>query len=53
MKLVNTFLRGINEHNTRGLQTISDEDLEAAHRVFAALTEGMHAFRADRGEANG
>jgi DNA-binding MarR family transcriptional regulator len=53
MKLANTFLRGIDEHSTRALQTVSDEDLEAAHRVFAALAEGMHAFRADQGGADG
>jgi DNA-binding MarR family transcriptional regulator len=45
MKLTNTFLRGINEHNTNALQSVSDEDLLAAHRVFAALAEGMHTFR--------
>jgi DNA-binding MarR family transcriptional regulator len=50
-KLAHTFLRGINEHTAHALQSVSDEDLQAAHRVFTALAEGMHAFRTGLVEA--
>ena len=53
MKLAHTFLRGINEHNARALESVSDDDLEAAHRVFSALAEGMHAFRTGLGGSEG
>lgn len=41
------FFASLSAHNTAALAELPDEDLEAAHRVFAALSSGMRAFRAE------
>jgi DNA-binding MarR family transcriptional regulator len=39
------FFTPLAEHNTRALADLSDDDLAAAHRTFAALVEAMRRFR--------
>jgi DNA-binding MarR family transcriptional regulator len=46
MNVARGFFRPLAEHNTRALAELSDDDLAAAHRTFAALVEAMRAFRA-------
>ncbi|MEN4449388.1 MarR family winged helix-turn-helix transcriptional regulator [Mycobacterium sp. SM3041] len=41
------FFSPLAQLNTRALADLPDADLEAAHRVFVALTGAMRAFRAE------
>lgn len=40
------FFMPLNDHMRNAMADLSDDDLAAAHRVFAALAEAMGAFRA-------
>jgi len=45
--IARTFFTKVAEHNHSALSDVSDGDLEAAHRTFAAMVSGMREFRAD------
>jgi MarR family transcriptional regulator, organic hydroperoxide resistance regulator len=45
--LVRTFRREMASPSHSGLQSCTDSDLEAAHRAFKALVNGMRTFRTD------
>lgn len=45
MQLAHTFELRTNEHNQHAFQGLSDSDLEAAHRTFAALLGSLHTAR--------
>jgi len=45
MEVARGFFTPLAEHNTRALAHLSDDDLAAAHRTFAALVEAMRTFR--------
>jgi DNA-binding MarR family transcriptional regulator len=47
MGVATDFFGGLLEHNERALRELPDEDLEAAHRTFAALIMAMRGFRSD------
>lgn len=47
MDVARTFFTALAAQNHRAMVEVSDEDLEAAHRTFAAMVEAMKSFRAD------
>ncbi|MBO0681384.1 winged helix-turn-helix transcriptional regulator [Mycolicibacterium sp. S2-37] len=47
MGVARGFFAPLAEHSSRALAGLPDDDLAAAHRVFAALVEAMAAFRHD------
>jgi DNA-binding MarR family transcriptional regulator len=44
MSLAHAFFRPLGAHMSAAMAGLSDDDLVAAHRVFAAMIEGMSAF---------
>jgi DNA-binding MarR family transcriptional regulator len=46
MAVARGFFTPLAEHNRRALADLSDDDLAAGHRTFAALVEAMRTFRA-------
>ncbi len=44
------FIDEMGDRSGRALEGLSDSDLEAAHRTFSALVQGMGSFLADGGE---
>jgi DNA-binding MarR family transcriptional regulator len=49
MKMARTFFASLALHNHCAMAALSDSDLEAAHRAFAAMVGAMKGFRADLG----
>lgn len=47
LTVARAFFTPLARHNSAALQNVTDEDLRAAHRVFAALIEGMRGFQGD------
>ncbi|BBY27760.1 MarR family winged helix-turn-helix transcriptional regulator [Mycolicibacterium sediminis] len=47
MEVARGFFTSLADHTHTSMAHVPDEDLEAAHRVFGALVDGMRAFRAE------
>jgi DNA-binding MarR family transcriptional regulator len=47
MLVAQAFFAPLAEQNTQALATLSDRDLDAAHRTFTAIVEAMRTFRAE------
>jgi DNA-binding MarR family transcriptional regulator len=47
MSVAMEFFSKLLKHNEQAMAHLSDEDLEAAHRVFGALIAAMRNFRED------
>jgi MarR family transcriptional regulator, organic hydroperoxide resistance regulator len=46
-QIARTFFTKLTEHEHGAMASLPDADLEAAHRTFTAMVEGMKNFRAD------
>lgn len=51
MAVARAFFTPLRDHTHAALAGLTDEDLAAAHRTFAALIEGMQAFRVELDES--
>jgi MarR family transcriptional regulator, organic hydroperoxide resistance regulator len=47
MSVASEFFTKLAKHNEQAVADLPDEDLEAAHRVFAAMIAAMRSFRED------
>lgn len=47
MAIARTFLLKIDGHSRHAFEGLTDAELQAAHRTFAALVDAMSAFRAE------
>ncbi|KUI32342.1 MarR family transcriptional regulator [Mycobacterium sp. IS-1496] len=50
MGVAGEFFAPLNDHTTRAMAGMPDDDIAAAHRTFAALIDAMAAFRRDLGD---
>jgi DNA-binding MarR family transcriptional regulator len=53
MSVAVEFFGKLSKHNEQAMAHLPDEDLEAAHRVFSAMVEGMRSFRDELPAATG
>lgn len=53
MTMARTFFTSLAQHNHGAMAELSDSDLEAAHRAFAAMVGGMRGFRAGLAASGG